>query len=353
MNVTENDVGDLTLGADLLSSGGAAHTAMTRSWLEHTLRSNGPVELLPPDTLDPEGFCLAVGLVGSATLLSEKLPAEGQFELAVRAAERTLGRTVDAVIPLNAAGVNALIPIIAASDLSLPVIDVDGMGRIFPVVEQTVFTLAGIPVGPLTFAGVTGDVVTMEPAGFERIESLLRPVTVALGGWSIATLYPMTFGDAAAAGIHGAVSKALQVGATLRDAGRANGPRGTELADRLGGRLLTSGIVTEVYRPTRQGFPRGTVVVTDLDDQQRQIRLEVQNECMLALNDGRPLASVPDLICAIDRDACVPLGVEELGYGHVIDVVTLPAADAWHTEAGLAFAGPAAFGYPIVREARS
>lgn len=343
------DVDDFVLGAKLLSGGGASHGTMPSRWLRHAMAARGDVGLVPPGSLPPETQCLAVGFIGSPTIQSEKLPAAGQFAQAVRVAESRLGHRAGALAALNAAGVNALAPLLAATELGLPVADADGMGRIFPYVERSVFTLAGLPVGPCTLAGAQGDVVTIEPSGNMRAEALIRPATIALGGWCVAVLYPMSAALLDRHGIHGSVGRVLEVGRTLRRAAASDEPRGRRLAADLGGRLLLSGLVDEVHRPSRRGFPRGAVIVTDLDDPDRSVRLETQNEYMLAIADGVPLAAVPDLICTVDHDTCEPVDIEQLHYGHVVDVITLPAAAAWHTDAGRALAGPEAFGYALPR----
>jgi uncharacterized protein len=341
------DVGDLLLGARLLSSGGGSRGHVTARWLCQTLAASGPVRLVPPAALPADALCLAVGLVGSPTIQSEKLPAGDEFIRAVRAAERRLDSQVAAVAGLDAAGVNALTPVIAASQLSLPLADADGMGRMFPLIEQTVFTLAGLPVGPMMLASPNGDLIVVEPSDNRRTEMLARPAIIALGGWCAAALYPMTAANLARHGIQGSLGRALDLGRVLSAAARRGEPKGVALAESLGGRLLVSGTIVEVHRPTRLGFPRGAAIVADLDDPEHMVRLETQNECLLALADGVPLAAVPDLICLIECGTCEPVDVEQLHYGQVIDVVTFPAAPAWHTPSGLVLAGPMAFGYRL------
>jgi DUF917 family protein len=341
------DVDDLLLGSRLLSSGGGSRGYVTACWLRRTLTACRPVALVPPRELPDDALCLAVGLVGSPTIQSEKLPAGDEFIRAVHAAQARLGRRVTAIAGLDIAGVNALTPVLAAAQLSVPLADADGMGRIFPLIEQTVFTLAGLPAGPITLAGPHGDVITIEPSDNRRTEMLARPAIIALGGWCAAALYPMSAASLARHGIGGSLSRVLGAGRTLSAASRQSDLRGRALATSLGGRLIVSGTVAEVHRPARRGFPRGAVIVADLDDPDRMVRLEMQNECLLALADGVPVASVPDLICPIERGTCEPVDVEQLHHNQVLDVVTLPAALAWHTPAGLELAGPRAFGYRL------
>ncbi|MQA83138.1 MAG: DUF917 family protein [Streptosporangiales bacterium] len=346
-----DDIEHLVLGAQLVSSGGATIGTVPSAWLRRTLAGAGPVRLVPVSDLSPETLCVPVGNVGSPTVLEEKLPAGEEFVHAVRGIEDRLGTPAGAVAALDVASINALTPVIAAAQLGLPLVDADGMGRMFPLIELTVWAAAGLPASPITLVNTHGDVITIDCADNQRIESLARPAIIALGGWCAAALYPMNAATLARHGIHGSFSQALRLGRTLAEAQERGSPRGADLARELGARLLFTGAVVEVSRPTAAGFARGVVVIADRTDPDRMLRLEVQNECLLALVDGRVAAAVPDVICPIEQGSCLPVGVEQLYYGQVLDVLCFAADPAWHTPEGLALAGPAAFGYPLPNEA--
>jgi len=63
--------------------------------------------------------------------------------------------------------------------------------------------------------------------------------------------------------------------------------------------------------------------------------------------DGIFIATVPDLIMALELDTGEPVPVEEIRYGYRVAVVGLPCDSRWRTEAGLAIAGPRRFGYEM------
>jgi hypothetical protein len=82
-------------------------------------------------------------------------------------------------------------------------------------------------------------------------------------------------------------------------------------------------------------------------DYARELRLELQDEFLLAIEDGEVRAAVPDIISVLALETGIPLSTERLQYGERVTVVGLPVPPGWTTEAGLRVAGPAAFGYDV------
>ena len=60
-----------------------------------------------------------------------------------------LGKPIYAVMPMEAGGVNSMLPIAAAARLGLPMVDCDGMGRAFPELQMVTFTIGGVKATPM------------------------------------------------------------------------------------------------------------------------------------------------------------------------------------------------------------
>ena len=87
---------------------------------------------------------------------------------------------------------------------------------------------------------------------------------------------------------------------------------------------------------------RGSVVIEGLaEDARRLIRLELQNEHLVALERGRLLASVPDLITVLDSETADAISAERISYGQRVVVIAFGCDPIWRTERGIAAAGPA------------
>jgi hypothetical protein len=91
---------------------------------------------------------------------------------------------------------------------------------------------------------------------------------------------------------------------------------------------------------------RGSVVIEGLaEDAGRLIRLELQNEHLVALERGRLLASVPDLITVLDSETADAVSAERIRYGERVVVIAFGCDPIWRTVRGITAAGPRAFGY--------
>jgi hypothetical protein len=77
------------------------------------------------------------------------------------------------------------------------------------------------------------------------------------------------------------------------------------------------------------------------------MRIDFQSENILAIEDGEPIVTTPDLISLLDAETGHPVTTESLDYGHRLHVLALPAHTRWRTPEGLALAGPQAFGYDV------
>ena len=101
-------------------------------------------------------------------------------------------------------------------------------------------------------------------------------------------------------------------------------------------------------RRTSAGFVRGSATIEGLgDDAGRALRLEIQNENLVALEDSRLLATVPDIITVVDSESAEAISTERLKYGQRVNVIAFPCDPIWRTDRGLDLAGPRAFGYGV------
>jgi DUF917 family protein len=345
------DVASLVAGAEFFSSSVAGSSmANVRAWASEVLERRGPVPLVRVEDLAPDTLCAAVGTAGSVTALAELPPAGDEPVAVVRALQNQLGERLGAVMPLNAATLNAVVPVIAAAELGLPLVDCDGMGRILPLINQTSYAVAGLPLTPLAATSVVHDLISIDttPA---RAELLVRALLSTAGGWLMCALYPTPARDLAAGAIHGSMSRVVRVGRVLTSATDHEAIL-QGLADTVGASVLGGGPVVELGPSGHRGAPAQpanptTVVVHEEHGRGRLIRLEAQNELLLAVIDGRVSTAVPDLLCLLDRNSLRMKGLERVAVGDDVDVLAVPAAPVWHSEAGLALAGPRAFGLAV------
>lgn len=219
------DVDALAEGSTVLAEGSEESAlAVARDWARAAVRERGRVPLLAPSRLPADLACATVTLVGSSAALAEQLPSGREAASALEALTRCTGRRPDALVALNSAAENAMLAAAAAADSGTSLVDGDACGRVFPLLEQTTFTLDGHAPLPLAMTTSTGDVVVIEHAG-TRIENLVRPLVMAAGGWALVVCYPMP-GDAVARGaVPGSFTRLLAAGRATGAARFAPGDR--------------------------------------------------------------------------------------------------------------------------------
>jgi DUF917 family protein len=160
-----------------------------------------------------------------------------------------------------------------------------------------------------------------------------------------AAAYLMTVEEARAGAIEGSISRAFELGEALGAPGHAG--HWPAVGGALGG-VLMLGKVVDVERRADEGSVQGSATVAGTGEYEgRQLRLELQNEYLLAIEDGALRAAVPDVISVLASGTGDPVATDRLAYGDRVAVLALPAPEVWRSEAGLAVSGPRTFGYDV------
>jgi len=338
---------ELTLGATLLGTGGGGDPFIAMLLAEQAIEDFGPITIATLDELPDDAQLATVAVVGAPTVIIEKIPSGSEFTDAVRALASYMGRNIDAILPVEVGGMNTLIPLAVAAELGVPCVDADGMRRAFPQIEMSTFTLAGLTASPMSLADEKGNKVAFETITNQMGERLVRGSAMMMGLANALASYPMTVAQAKTAAIAGSLEYCGEVGRLLRAVQRQDEGAWESFFEFTEGRTIFEGKIIDLDRRTTTGFARGTVTIEDFVDPTRTMRIEIQNELLLAIEDGRPIVTPPDLICMLDHETADPITTEALAYGQRVTVLALPCADGWKREGMLDVVGPAAFGYDV------
>ena len=346
VGLTELDL--LAVGGAVLGSGGGGDPYIGRLMARAALRRHGSVRLMPLSELADDALVVASCMMGAPTVMNEKLPRGDEAAIAFRRLGAHLGRTPDAVLCIEAGGINSTIPLVVAAPLGLPLLDADGMGRAFPELQMVTFTMDGIAATPMALADDKGNAVLFETISNRWTERLARSATVDMGGAALVAFYPMSGAQAKRAAIPGTVSLAIAIGRCLADARAARANPVAALASLLSGVTLIEGRVIDAQRRTVGGFARGDATLAGVGEWDgKSLRLAFQNEFLLAERDGVPVAVTPDLIILLDSETGAPITTEVLRYGLRVTALGVPCDPRWRAAAGLAIVGPRYFGYDI------
>ncbi|MCL4352208.1 MAG: DUF917 domain-containing protein [Firmicutes bacterium] len=346
--ITVADLADLSVGATLLGTGGGGDPYIGSLMTEAAISRFGPVTLIDVDELSDEGLVIPAAMMGAPTVMVEKIPNGREIQTAVSALERTLNQKAIAIMTIEAGGINSMIPLAVAAELGLPVIDGDSMGRAFPELQMTSFHVHGIRATPMALVDEKGNHLIIDAIDNPWTERLARTATVAVGGAAIIALYPMTGRQAKMTMVRGTMGKAMELGRLLRDTRLSVTEIGEKLSGDHGALELFSGKVVDVERHSGDGFARGTLSCSGLGAYDGSVlRIEFQNENLIALRDGIVVATVPDLICVLDRETLMPITTAGLPYGQGVTVYAFPCDPVWNTPKGMETVGPRYFGYQV------
>jgi hypothetical protein len=243
---------------------------------------------------------------------------------------------------------------LAAAHLKRPVIDSDMLGRAYPEAQMTSVAVGDLKPCPLTTVDVRGleSVVETVPT-WKWMERVSRKICVEYGSIASTCKAPRTGAEVKKWGIHGTTTKAIAIGAAVREAQRKHEDPVAAILSVEPGKVLFKGKVVDVERRATEGFLRGRTKFDGMDEYRGcALELNFQNEWVVAwLQSGesgaKPIAMSPDLICVLDSVAGEAVGTETIRYGQRVTVIALPPPPVFLSEKGLQHVGPRAFGYDI------
>ncbi len=358
LTLTIPDLTDLARGAAFLATGGGGNPYVGRLMVEQAMRETGrELRLLDVDELNDDDFIIPTAMMGAPTVIVEKLPEGSEAAHSLRVLERRLGRRATATMPIEAGGINSMIPLVVAIRENLPVVDGDGMGRAFPELFHETFHIYGVPATPMTITDEHHDHAVIETRDNFEAEWFARGLTIRMGGVSFIAEYAMDGATVRRVAVKGTLRLCLQIGRTIRDARAAHTNPFEALIAMFAttsyrhARIIFTGKISEVYRRIEGGFSRGLVRLSELNSAStapRQLEIEIQNENLIArTSDGEILAMVPDLICVLDSESGEPITTEDLRYGQRVTVMAVSVPEIMRTPEALAVWGPRHFGYDI------
>jgi DUF917 family protein len=342
------DLEAISLGAGILGTGGGGNVYVGKLWIRELLGRHA-IRMVDVEDVADDALVIACGGIGAPTVSHEKLRRGDEEARAVLALAELVGRPVDAVVPVEVGGSNAMRPMAVAALLGVPVVDADGMGRAFPELQMVTFHIYGLAATPATLADEKGTIAQWDtPMDAVALERAARARCIELGGTAGMAGPAMSGAELRRTAIRGSLTLARGIGhAVLEARARKDDPIAALLAV-TGGRVLLRGKIVDVERRTTAGFARGSVRIDGSgDDDGRTLRVDFQNENLIARLGEDVVATVPDLITIVAAEDAEPVSTELLRYGYRVAVLLLPAPELLTTPAALAVVGPRAFGYDV------
>lgn len=351
MNISGENIDDLALGTAFLSTGGGGDPYIYQLALRTALGESGSVELISPADLDDTATVLSMGGTGAPMIGTEKLPNGLEGVYAVRLLEDYADVKADALIAAEIGGGNGLVPLLTAFHMGLPVVDADGMGRAYPETQMMTFSIYGISATPMSAVDEFGNGVIITAHDSTTAERIIRHVGLAMGGHCMGADHIMNGAEVKRVAVHHTVSLATRLGKIVRQSKGID-----ELLQSASPVLVEAGYgapinlfqgkVVDVSREMVGGYDVGEIVMASFSDQ-REMTIKVQNEYLIAQIDGECYATVPDLICVVDRDTLLPITSERVRYGLRLAVIGIRAPLLYQSTQAMAVTDPRAFGFDL------
>lgn len=340
------EIEDIALGAALLGAGGGGDPYVGKLVAIGAIKDCGPVTLLSPEEVPDDALVVPIAMMGAPTVLAEKAIGGKEYQTLFDMVSQFIGKKIYAFLPIEAGGVNSMLPIAASARLGLPMVDADGMGRAFPELQMVTFTLGGISASPMALTDEKGNSVIFRTITNKWTEDLARAVTMSCGGAVSVCLYPMTGAQLKQYAVKDIVTRSQRLGEAIRKVKSGENASPEENFLNLSeGYKLFKGKISDVLRETRGAFNFGKVVLEGIGEcKGHKAIVEFQNENLTAAVDGQIVATVPDLICLVDTETFRPVTTDALKYGKRVLVVGLKCFEMWRTPAGLELVGPRYFG---------
>ncbi len=345
--VTDADLDAIEIGAAILGTGGGGNPYIGKLRCREELKKGRRIPVIPLDELPDDALVVSLGGIGAPVVGVEKIEEGEECLRALRAIEKELDVTVDALISVEIGGANSMEPMLTAAQAGLPVVDGDGMGRAFPEMQMCTWSIYGHREAPGAMADEKGSIVVIRDTPDDLwLERIARSVVVAMGAAAGLATQPMRGDFVKRAAIPNTITQALNLGRAVLEAHETNAdPIQTIIAHEKGCLLMTAKIV-DLERHLKGGFAIGHLSLEGFGAfAGDRGRIDLQNEFLIFRRNDVVEVCVPDLIVVLDSDTGLPITTEMLRYGQRIAVLGLPAHALMKTPAALNVVGPAAFGY--------
>ena len=301
--ISSDDLKSLALGVGILGTGGGTHPYLELLNIEKLYQQGYTTTLLSPEALEPDDLIAEVGFMGAPLVSKERLPDPEQILRPFHSMQAMTRCRFRAVMTSEVGGENGLLPFLVAALAGIPVLDADPRGRAFPEMQMSSFAIGGLPLYPVAVADVrNNEAIILRTQSAKWTERIGRQICIEVGARLATCRPPRTVQQIREHALHGSISRAIRLGAAVRQAQKNHAdPAATVLAVEPGIELFR-GKVIDVDRRTTAGFVRGHARIDGVRDYNRQIfDVDFQNEFTVGWIDGRLVAVVPDLLCILDE----------------------------------------------------
>jgi DUF917 family protein len=362
---TRQECEDFVRGLCFMGTGGGGSREVGLKALLDQLEAGRKIEWLNADSLPDNAWTAVVAGMGGRPAdggheeelaklgcTEEKHDYLGMLVTAVRVLQDSVGVKVQAIVPVEIGADNVPVPMVAAMELGLPVVDGDyAGGRAIPEVPQTIPEIRAVPVCPMSFVTRWGDVLilrdTVSTAMADRIG---RMVNLASYGDIGCSCYLMQIREVKEVLASGTLSEALRVGRAIRQACEAGADPVAQAVKAIDGWLLFEGeiIEMEIADEESYAFGLGSYRLRGSGNSKgHDFKIWYKNEYHMSWMDGRPFVTSPDSMIVVDMETAEPALSFDFSVGDKVAVIGRRGHQVHRSPEGVKVLGPRHFGFDV------
>lgn len=357
-----DDLEKMLIGVGILGTGGGGDPELFgKPLIEWDLKKGREYRIVDPNEVRDDAFIVCGGYAGSVkayTSIGQTLQRwEKRYELleALKITENIHNRKVDYVVPFELGGVNTPVILSLAARAGIITIDGDGLGRAAPETQMSSFLGHGIPLTPMPFVDVEGNVIVVRHAAKSTYpDELMRMALMLNGGQGANNHYPMNGKQLKESVIPKTISLSIEIGYAISDAIEAKKDPVEAFIDVSGGLELFRGVIKSMRgEDVRAHYLAKALIEGSGNYVGKEMEITFKNEAMMGRINGQVVAVFPDLPCIIDPETGKGIMTADIEAGMKVAVVGLPAherlRECLKTKMGREAFSPARFGYPEIK----
>lgn len=352
------DLCDILYGCTILGTGGGGELEEGFQLIDEALSLEKEFILVDVDEVPDDALICTPYMLGSISPLPEeeeqkyeRLPRikEQPILTAVRRMEKYIGNKFYGTISCELGGSNTAMSFYVAAMSDGYIIDADPAGRAVPEIKNSTYYINGLPAAPVALANEFGETAIYENIiDDERAEDVVRSIAMVSRDAIAAVDHAMEMKEVRHAVIKKAISYALEIGRTYREAKENGKDVAKKVAEAGDGFVVFRGRVNDYDWKTESGFTFGNVSIDGTGEYQgNEYKIWFKNENLISWLNDEVHVTLPDLICFLNTDTNEPVTNPNHEVGMNVAIIILPAPKEFTTEKGLQAFGPKPFGFDL------
>jgi hypothetical protein len=344
------DAEKLVTGATIMGTGGGGDPAEGLQLLSEIIDSGKVVRVVELDSLPSDSIVASPYFVGSVAPAASKkkvMPKiSNPIKVSMAQLESVLGRKISAVTATELGGLNTAVALHIGSQLGLPAVDGDLVGRAAPELNQSIAHLLGMPMSPAALSTESGNIVVVKGYGsVDDYEAIARQQAVIAKSYAAVVDTPLSKKRAKKAILAGTISLCYKLGEAVFEARKRGKDPIQVIVTSLNGWRFFEGRVSRFDWKDEGGFLKAELILEGIEEfKGRKLKSWIMNEHIMVWRDDKPVIMPPDPMALVKADGgAVTNG--QLRIGMKLTAIAAKAPKIWRTSRGLELFGPRHFGF--------